>query len=171
MFICRFVTYIIPDNLDLDLRTLRAIRVLRPLKLVSGIPSKSFTKDFWGFRPSVRPPARPCQRLLRERRQNVLETISVTRLNSPEIPSLFSDVFLVSLEPHSRFISWPSSCHRPTTSLLPTEILREAVTAAAAAAATLALSTEMVFNVVARMNFWLSVFLPNHRLRPTGFLL
>ncbi|XP_022648011.1 voltage-dependent calcium channel type A subunit alpha-1-like isoform X2 [Varroa destructor] len=34
-----FVTYIIPDNLDLDLRTLRAIRVLRPLKLVSGIPS------------------------------------------------------------------------------------------------------------------------------------
>lgn len=45
MFISRFVTYIIPDNLDLDLRTLRAIRVLRPLKLVSGIPSKSPT-DF-----------------------------------------------------------------------------------------------------------------------------
>ncbi|OQR72761.1 voltage-dependent calcium channel type A subunit alpha-1-like, partial [Tropilaelaps mercedesae] len=33
------VTIIIPDNMDLDLRTLRAIRVLRPLKLVSGIPS------------------------------------------------------------------------------------------------------------------------------------
>ncbi|XP_028967315.1 voltage-dependent calcium channel type A subunit alpha-1 [Galendromus occidentalis] len=33
------VTVIIPDNMDLDLRTLRAIRVLRPLKLVSGIPS------------------------------------------------------------------------------------------------------------------------------------
>ncbi|CAG0883533.1 unnamed protein product [Cyprideis torosa] len=29
-----------PTNLDVDLRTLRAIRVLRPLKLVSGIPSK-----------------------------------------------------------------------------------------------------------------------------------
>lgn len=26
---------------DFDLRTLRAVRVLRPLKLVSGIPSKS----------------------------------------------------------------------------------------------------------------------------------
>ncbi|XP_022652390.1 voltage-dependent calcium channel type A subunit alpha-1-like isoform X3 [Varroa destructor] len=33
------VTIVIPDNMDLDLRTLRAIRVLRPLKLVSGIPS------------------------------------------------------------------------------------------------------------------------------------
>lgn len=30
---------------DFDLRTLRAVRVLRPLKLVSGIPSKS-TSDF-----------------------------------------------------------------------------------------------------------------------------
>ncbi|XP_064457887.1 voltage-dependent calcium channel type A subunit alpha-1-like isoform X3 [Ornithodoros turicata] len=34
-----FVTYFVPDDLELDLRTLRAIRVLRPLKLVSGIPS------------------------------------------------------------------------------------------------------------------------------------
>ncbi|KAL1421244.1 hypothetical protein MTO96_023221 [Rhipicephalus appendiculatus] len=34
-----FVTYFVPEDLDLDLRTLRAIRVLRPLKLVSGIPS------------------------------------------------------------------------------------------------------------------------------------
>lgn len=29
------------DESGLDLRTLRAIRVLRPLKLVSGVPSKS----------------------------------------------------------------------------------------------------------------------------------
>ncbi|XP_076348091.1 voltage-dependent calcium channel type A subunit alpha-1-like [Tachypleus tridentatus] len=34
-----FITSYAPDNLDVDLRTLRAIRVLRPLKLVSGIPS------------------------------------------------------------------------------------------------------------------------------------
>lgn len=31
---------------DFDLRTLRAVRVLRPLKLVSGIPSKPFLKYF-----------------------------------------------------------------------------------------------------------------------------
>ncbi len=31
----------IDDDDKLDLRTLRAIRVLRPLKLVSGVPSKS----------------------------------------------------------------------------------------------------------------------------------
>ncbi len=37
---CRFVTLFAQDELDVDLRTLRAIRVLRPLKLVSGIPSK-----------------------------------------------------------------------------------------------------------------------------------
>lgn len=30
-------------NIPVDLRTLRAVRVLRPLKLVSGIPSESFT--------------------------------------------------------------------------------------------------------------------------------
>lgn len=36
----RFVTLFAQDELDVDLRTLRAIRVLRPLKLVSGIPSK-----------------------------------------------------------------------------------------------------------------------------------
>ncbi|XP_064108495.1 voltage-dependent calcium channel type A subunit alpha-1-like isoform X12 [Macrobrachium nipponense] len=34
-----FITQIISDPLGVDLRTLRAIRVLRPLKLVSGIPS------------------------------------------------------------------------------------------------------------------------------------
>nr|CAH0109633.1 unnamed protein product [Daphnia galeata] len=34
-----FVTLFAQDELDVDLRTLRAIRVLRPLKLVSGIPS------------------------------------------------------------------------------------------------------------------------------------
>ncbi|XP_055950226.1 voltage-dependent calcium channel type A subunit alpha-1-like isoform X4 [Argiope bruennichi] len=33
------ITFIVPQDLDVDLRTLRAIRVLRPLKLVSGIPS------------------------------------------------------------------------------------------------------------------------------------
>ena len=41
-FCCRFIARL-PDesiNSDIDLRTLRAIRVLRPLKLVSGIPSK-----------------------------------------------------------------------------------------------------------------------------------
>uniref|UniRef100_T1HGE4 Voltage-dependent calcium channel type A subunit alpha-1 n=1 Tax=Rhodnius prolixus TaxID=13249 RepID=T1HGE4_RHOPR len=34
-----FITLIPTNDLDMDLRTLRAIRVLRPLKLVSGIPS------------------------------------------------------------------------------------------------------------------------------------
>ncbi|XP_022239678.1 voltage-dependent calcium channel type A subunit alpha-1-like isoform X4 [Limulus polyphemus] len=34
-----FITSYASDNLEVDLRTLRAIRVLRPLKLVSGIPS------------------------------------------------------------------------------------------------------------------------------------
>nr|XP_018900706.1 PREDICTED: voltage-dependent calcium channel type A subunit alpha-1 [Bemisia tabaci] len=34
-----FITLIPTKSLDMDLRTLRAIRVLRPLKLVSGIPS------------------------------------------------------------------------------------------------------------------------------------
>ncbi|KAF6205927.1 hypothetical protein GE061_020103 [Apolygus lucorum] len=34
-----FITLIPTNELDMDLRTLRAIRVLRPLKLVSGIPS------------------------------------------------------------------------------------------------------------------------------------
>ncbi|XP_023217382.1 sodium channel protein type 3 subunit alpha-like [Centruroides sculpturatus] len=34
-----FITLFAPQDLDVDLRTLRAIRVLRPLKLVSGIPS------------------------------------------------------------------------------------------------------------------------------------
>lgn len=29
-------------NISVDLRTLRAVRVLRPLKLVSGIPSKYY---------------------------------------------------------------------------------------------------------------------------------
>lgn len=31
---------------DFDLRTLRAVRVLRPLKLVSGIPSESGKSDW-----------------------------------------------------------------------------------------------------------------------------
>ncbi len=36
-----FITlFISTDGTNFDLRTLRAIRVLRPLKLVSGIPSK-----------------------------------------------------------------------------------------------------------------------------------
>ena len=43
----RFITLLTPDTegskneeqLPVDLRTLRAIRVLRPLKLVSGVPS------------------------------------------------------------------------------------------------------------------------------------
>lgn len=37
-------------NISVDLRTLRAVRVLRPLKLVSGIPSKyhnNYTDIFW----------------------------------------------------------------------------------------------------------------------------
>jgi hypothetical protein len=46
----RFITLITPESegekseeaLPVDLRTLRAIRVLRPLKLVSGVPSKFF---------------------------------------------------------------------------------------------------------------------------------
>lgn len=32
---------------DFDLRTLRAVRVLRPLKLVSGIPSKCVEANNW----------------------------------------------------------------------------------------------------------------------------
>ena len=53
---CRYITILTagPDTADsgtraadtdqeiVDLKTLRAIRVLRPLKLVSGVPSKSF---------------------------------------------------------------------------------------------------------------------------------
>lgn len=35
----RFITLFAQGNIGVDLRTLRAIRVLRPLKLVSGIPS------------------------------------------------------------------------------------------------------------------------------------
>lgn len=34
-------------NIPVDLRTLRAVRVLRPLKLVSGIPSEFV---FWSLR-------------------------------------------------------------------------------------------------------------------------
>ncbi|KAK7045921.1 hypothetical protein SK128_022394, partial [Halocaridina rubra] len=34
-----FITLFAQDDIEVDLRTLRAIRVLRPLKLVSGIPS------------------------------------------------------------------------------------------------------------------------------------
>lgn len=39
---CRLITLVAPEdiNLGIDLRTLRAIRVLRPLKLVSGVPSE-----------------------------------------------------------------------------------------------------------------------------------
>lgn len=33
------------EESGVDLRTLRAVRVLRPLKLVSGIPSKSIEED------------------------------------------------------------------------------------------------------------------------------
>ena len=33
------ITLVTPDKGEVDLRTLRAIRVLRPLKLVSGVPS------------------------------------------------------------------------------------------------------------------------------------
>lgn len=36
--VCRILATV---GADFDLRTLRAVRVLRPLKLVSGIPSKS----------------------------------------------------------------------------------------------------------------------------------
>ena len=36
-----FITiFISSDGTNFDLRTLRAVRVLRPLKLVSGVPSK-----------------------------------------------------------------------------------------------------------------------------------
>jgi hypothetical protein len=38
----RLATISIKKNTSLDLRTLRAVRVLRPLKLVSGIPSLCF---------------------------------------------------------------------------------------------------------------------------------
>lgn len=39
-FFSRFITiYPTTSNSSIDLRTLRAVRVLRPLKLVSGIPS------------------------------------------------------------------------------------------------------------------------------------
>ena len=37
----RLITLVTPDKGEVDLRTLRAIRVLRPLKLVSGVPSRS----------------------------------------------------------------------------------------------------------------------------------
>lgn len=36
-YVCRILATV---GADFDLRTLRAVRVLRPLKLVSGIPSK-----------------------------------------------------------------------------------------------------------------------------------
>ena len=36
--------FISVDSSSFDLRTLRAVRVLRPLKLVSGVPSKPFFK-------------------------------------------------------------------------------------------------------------------------------
>jgi hypothetical protein len=42
--IFRFITFYAPADIKVlggvDLKTLRAIRVLRPLKLVSGVPSK-----------------------------------------------------------------------------------------------------------------------------------
>ena len=38
--VSRLITLVTPDKGEVDLRTLRAIRVLRPLKLVSGVPSK-----------------------------------------------------------------------------------------------------------------------------------
>ena len=42
-FVYRFITMLAPGNTSgsnqIDLRTLRAVRVLRPLKLVSGVPS------------------------------------------------------------------------------------------------------------------------------------
>ena len=37
--IFRLITVVTPEKGEVDLRTLRAIRVLRPLKLVSGVPS------------------------------------------------------------------------------------------------------------------------------------
>ena len=48
----RYITLLTPEDENIkpkeeesvDLRTLRAIRVLRPLKLVSGVPSKCFYK-------------------------------------------------------------------------------------------------------------------------------
>lgn len=39
--ILAFARILATAGTDFDLRTLRAVRVLRPLKLVSGIPSKS----------------------------------------------------------------------------------------------------------------------------------
>lgn len=43
-FTFSFITYFAPNDIKvlggIDLKTLRAIRVLRPLKLVSGVPSK-----------------------------------------------------------------------------------------------------------------------------------
>jgi len=45
VWLVRFITLFAPSNTQsgsqIDLRTLRAVRVLRPLKLVSGVPSKS----------------------------------------------------------------------------------------------------------------------------------
>ena len=41
IFSSRLITLVTPDKGEVDLRTLRAIRVLRPLKLVSGVPSES----------------------------------------------------------------------------------------------------------------------------------
>lgn len=41
LIVCLIVTRMLATvGADFDLRTLRAVRVLRPLKLVSGIPSK-----------------------------------------------------------------------------------------------------------------------------------
>lgn len=50
--VCMFLSRILATagahmNIPVDLRTLRAVRVLRPLKLVSGIPSESFTHLLW----------------------------------------------------------------------------------------------------------------------------
>lgn len=45
-FGARFITLFAQGNIGVDLRTLRAIRVLRPLKLVSGIPSIQNIKLF-----------------------------------------------------------------------------------------------------------------------------
>ena len=43
-----FITiFVSNDGSGFDLRTLRAVRVLRPLKLVSGIPSKSYFFMNW----------------------------------------------------------------------------------------------------------------------------
>jgi hypothetical protein len=41
--------FISVDSSSFDLRTLRAVRVLRPLKLVSGVPSK-FSEKFYLIR-------------------------------------------------------------------------------------------------------------------------